>query len=180
MLNRGKLESEWKKAFAVCPERMRPEASVIVPETMTGNRHPRSSQTSWMAYRAAFAFSVSKTVSTRRMSAPPSRSPFTATRYDSTSSRNVTARAAGSETSGLMLAVLDVGPMDPATKRRDGSTPAARSSRSFVSIARFATCALALAISYAKSESPYSRCPIGDAPKESVSMMSAPAERYSR
>ena len=54
------------------PDSVRPEASVIVPETMTGQRRPRSSNSVSRAKIAALAFSVSKIVSTRSRSAPPS------------------------------------------------------------------------------------------------------------
>ena len=56
----------------VWPERVRPEASVIVPEIMTGSRTPRSAKASSIAKIAALAFSVSKMVSTMIRSAPPS------------------------------------------------------------------------------------------------------------
>jgi len=67
---------EFQKASTVCPDRMRPEASVTVPETMTGRRSPRASNTSSTAKMAALAFSVSKMVSIRTRSMPPSSSPF--------------------------------------------------------------------------------------------------------
>ena len=46
------------------PERVRPEASVIVPEIITGQRRPRSSNSVSSAKIAALALSVSKIVST--------------------------------------------------------------------------------------------------------------------
>ncbi|MNJ80999.1 hypothetical protein D3C77_796000 [compost metagenome] len=55
---------------------MRPEASVTVPEIITGRRMPRASNTSSVAKMAALAFSVSKMVSIRTMSMPPSSKPF--------------------------------------------------------------------------------------------------------
>ncbi len=66
--------TEFQNASGVWPDSVRPEASVIVPEIMTGRRSPHSSKNSSMAKSAAFAFSVSKIVSTRRMSTPPSTS----------------------------------------------------------------------------------------------------------
>ena len=55
--------------------RLRPDASVIVPETMTGHRRPCSSKSVSRAKIAALALRVSKTVSTRSTSAPPSTRP---------------------------------------------------------------------------------------------------------
>ena len=71
--------TEFQKASGVCPESVRPEASVIVPEIMTGSRAPRASKSSSIAKSAAFAFNVSKIVSTRIRSTSPSTSAFTAT-----------------------------------------------------------------------------------------------------
>ncbi|EXI78390.1 MAG: hypothetical protein AW12_03039 [Candidatus Accumulibacter sp. BA-94] len=70
--------SEFQKASAVWPDKVRPEASVIVPEIITGQRRPTCPKYCSTANSAALAFSVSKTVSTRTMSAPPSQSPRTA------------------------------------------------------------------------------------------------------
>ena len=71
--------TEFQKASTVWPDRMRPEASVTVPEIMTGMRgRPwalRSSASSSSANSAALALRVSKMVSTRNTSAPPSSSP---------------------------------------------------------------------------------------------------------
>ena len=71
--------SAWRmlcqKASTVWPDSVRPEASTIVPETITGRRSPISSKRSASAEIAAFALSVSKIVSMRRMSAPPSTRP---------------------------------------------------------------------------------------------------------
>ena len=66
--------TEFQNASGVWPESVRPEASVIVPETMTGSARPRSSKNSSIANSAALAFSVSKIVSTRSRSTPPSTS----------------------------------------------------------------------------------------------------------
>ncbi len=66
----------FQKASTVWPDRMRPEASVTVPEIITGSRSPVSSNSWSIANSAAFAFSVSKMVSTRNTSAPPSSKPL--------------------------------------------------------------------------------------------------------
>ena len=113
---------EFQKASVTWPESVRPLASVIVPEIITGTRSPRSSKTSSIATIAAFAFSVSKIVSTRIVSAPPSSRPWVASRYDATSSSNDTLRKPASSTRGEIDAVRFVGPSTPATYRgRDGS-----------------------------------------------------------
>jgi len=72
---RGAWETEIQKAPTVWPERFRPERSVIVTDAITGRRTLRTSNARSTAARAAFAFRVSKAVSTRRRSAPPSRRP---------------------------------------------------------------------------------------------------------
>jgi hypothetical protein len=66
---------EIQAASSVCPERVRPLRSVMVREARTGTRIPVSSKACWMAKRAALRFSVSKVVSGRSRSTPPSRSP---------------------------------------------------------------------------------------------------------
>ena len=71
-------DMEVQKASVVCPDRVRPLASVIVPEIMTGTRMPDCSKYDSNANSAALAFSVSKIVSTIRRSAPPSSSPLAA------------------------------------------------------------------------------------------------------
>jgi hypothetical protein len=62
--------TESQNASAVCPERLRPLRSIAVKESQRGS----SGATSAAATIAAFAFSVSKIVSTSRMSTPPSAS----------------------------------------------------------------------------------------------------------
>ena len=64
-------------ASTVCPESVLPLASVIVPLNITGILVFFSFLISSMAYKAALAFKVSKIVSTKRMSAPPSIKPVT-------------------------------------------------------------------------------------------------------
>ena len=58
----------------VCPESVRPEASVIVTEIITGMRTPVSSKTCSMAKSAALEFKVSKIVSTSSVSTPAAMS----------------------------------------------------------------------------------------------------------
>ena len=69
-----------QNASTVWPESVRPDASTIVPEITSGTGTPSSSATEWTAKMAAFALSVSKTVSTSSRSAPPSSSPAAASR----------------------------------------------------------------------------------------------------
>ena len=73
-------DSEFQKASVVWPDSVRPEASVMVPEIITGQRRPAVSKNCSTANTAALAFSVSKMVSISKMSAPPSTSPLMATR----------------------------------------------------------------------------------------------------
>ena len=62
--------TESQNASTVCPERLRPLLSIAVNESQSGSSGASSSA----AAIAAFALSESKTVSTSRMSTPPSRS----------------------------------------------------------------------------------------------------------
>jgi len=62
--------TEIQKASIVWPESVRPLRSVIVTDSMRGS----SGATSFAAAIAALAFRVSKMVSMRRRSTPPSRS----------------------------------------------------------------------------------------------------------
>ena len=114
-INGSAWRIECQNASGVCPDSVRPLASVMVPDTITGNRCPRSSNTSSKAYSAALAFKVSNTVSIMMRSTPPATSPRAASAYASTSSGNRIFRAPGSFTSGEMLADRLVGPMTPAT-----------------------------------------------------------------
>ena len=70
-LNGSACATEIQNASIVCPDSVRPLRSVIVTEIMSGT----SGATSLAAAIAAFAFSVSKIVSTRSRSTPPSISP---------------------------------------------------------------------------------------------------------
>ena len=84
---------------------------MIVPEIMIRISSCKDSDTSSMATRAAFAFNVSNTVSTKIKSAPPSSSApvqFLETHI---------AKILGSSTLGLIDAVRLVGPSTPATIR---------------------------------------------------------------
>ena len=67
--------TEFQNASVTWPVSVRPEASVIVPEIMTGQRRPYSSNSVSTAKIAAFALSVSKIVSMTSRSEPPSSSP---------------------------------------------------------------------------------------------------------
>ena len=71
------LRSACQNAVGVWPESVRPERSVIVPEIMIGSFTPRSAKTPCVAKIAALALSVSKIVSMRMISAPPSTRPRT-------------------------------------------------------------------------------------------------------
>ena len=72
--------TEYQNASVTWPDSVRPEASVMVPEIITGQRRPRSSNSVSSAKIAALAFSVSKIVSTSSTSAPPSTSPSACSR----------------------------------------------------------------------------------------------------
>lgn len=65
-----------RKASVVCPERVLPLLSTIVPDTNTGQVNFSFLNSSSMAKRAAFELAVSNIVSTRRTSAPPSNNPL--------------------------------------------------------------------------------------------------------
>ena len=79
--------TECQKAVGVWPDSVRPDRSVMVPEIITGSRRPISTKTSSMPASAALAFSVSKMVSTRMMSAPPSIRPRAASRIGDRAAR---------------------------------------------------------------------------------------------
>ena len=90
---------------------------MTVPEIISGRRTPASSKNCSIANSAALAFSVSKMVSTKNRSTPPSCKARACSRYAATNSSKVTLRAPGSLTSGEIDAVFGVGPNAPATKR---------------------------------------------------------------
>ncbi len=87
----------------------------MVPDIITGNSIFSDSNSHFIAKIAAFAFNVSKIVSTIIKSTPPLINPRVASRYATTNLSNETLRKAGSLTSGDMDAVLFVGPKTPAT-----------------------------------------------------------------
>ena len=121
-LNGRAWRTEFQNASTVWPERVRPLASTIVPEIMSGTSAPRRSSSSRIAYSAALQFSVSKTVSTSSRSTPPSSSASACSAYAAASSSKLTLRNPGLLTSGESEAVRLVGPSAPATNRgRDGS-----------------------------------------------------------
>ena len=128
---------ELKNASTVWPDSVRPERSGMVTLAITGTRLTPLANTSSNANSAALQFSVSRWVSVRIRSTPPSIRARVCSANASTSSRNVTVRAPGSLTSGDSDALLVVGPIEPATNR---GLP---SSRSAWSAARRATCAAA-------------------------------------
>ena len=70
-------DMEFQNASFVWPDSVRPELSTIVPETKTGIFCPHFSKKRSMANIAALALRVSKMVSTRSMSTPPSMSAST-------------------------------------------------------------------------------------------------------
>ncbi len=72
--------TESQNASVTWPERVRPDASVMVPEMTTGQRRPSSSNSVSTAKIAALALRVSKIVSMKIRSAPPSTSPRAAFR----------------------------------------------------------------------------------------------------
>jgi hypothetical protein len=78
MLSGRAWATECQKASVVCPDSVLPDASVMVPEIITGTRVPPASKTDSTAKIAALALSVSKMVSMRRRSAPPSSRPLAA------------------------------------------------------------------------------------------------------
>ena len=71
IMNGSACCTEFQKASTVCPDKVRPDASVIVPEIITGRVTPVFAKLCLIAKIAAFAFSVSKIVSTIRKSTPP-------------------------------------------------------------------------------------------------------------
>ena len=123
---------ERQNASTVCPDSVRPLRSTIVTEIHKGS----CGATSRAAAIAAFAFSVSKIVSTSSRSAPPSASACTCSAYAAYTWSNDIARYAGSSTRGDSDNVTFSGPIDPATKRPPASSAACRASwapRTFIS-----------------------------------------------
>ena len=63
-----------QNASTVWPDRLRPERSVSVIDSMIGTSRPSSASSRFTAMIPALALSVSNTVSIRMKSAPPSTS----------------------------------------------------------------------------------------------------------
>ena len=149
--------------------------STAVKEAITGTRAPMSSNTFSMAYSAALAFRVSKTVSTKRMSTPPSSKPLTASEYASTISSKLISRYPGSSTAGDRDRVLLVGPILPATNRGFSGLRCVYSSaiiRASRAPSRF--------MSWTEFSRPNSDSPKRVAVNVLVVRMSAPASKYCR
>ena len=72
--------TEAQKASTVWPERLRPERSVSVIEIISGSSRPSACSASKAAMIADLAFSVSKMVSMRMKSTPPSTRASTCSR----------------------------------------------------------------------------------------------------
>ncbi len=72
IVKRSACRTEFQNASTVCPDSVRPLASVIVPDTIRGTSRPRSSSRLRTANSAALQLSVSKMVSTMSRSTPPS------------------------------------------------------------------------------------------------------------
>ena len=139
-LSRSMFDTVFQYASTVWPESVRPLWSVIVNESITGSRRPSESNSVSSANNAARELSESNTVSTSNTSAPPSTRPLACSTYASTNWSYVTARNAGSLTSGEMEAVRFVGPSAPATKHcRPGAAAITSSAaeRASLALARF-------------------------------------------
>ncbi len=122
---------------------------------------------------AALAFSESKMVSMSSMSTPPSISAPACSSKASLISANSMGRDAGSLMSADIDEAMPVGPMEPATKR-------GRSGVEYLSASLRAICAPAVLICLTRWSVEYSFCESRVALNVLVSMMSAPASRYSR
>ena len=143
-LTRSMLDTEFQYASTVWPESVRPLWSVMVNDSITGSRWPSESNNDSSANNAARELSESNTVSTSSRSTPPSIKPLACSVYASTNWSYVTARNAGSLTSGEMEAVRFVGPSAPATKHcRPGAAAITASAavRARLALAAFNSCA---------------------------------------
>jgi hypothetical protein len=107
--------TEFQKASVTWPERVRPDASVMVPEMMTGQRRPCSSKRVSSAKIAALALRVSKIVSTSSRSAPPSTRPARLLEVGLDELVEGDVAGAGVVDVGEIDAVRFVGPERPAT-----------------------------------------------------------------
>ncbi len=121
--------TEAQNASIVCPLSVRPDRSTIVAEIQSGT----SGAASRAATIAAFAFSVSKIVSSRKRSTPPSASAVICSAYASFTSSKVRVRNDGSSTFGLSDRVTFSGPTEPATKRSPAASRAIRAPSTFIS-----------------------------------------------
>ena len=173
MVSGSAWRTDCQNAPTVWPDSVRPDRSVMVPDTMSGVVTPVSAASRRAAQIAAFALSVSKIVSISSTSAPPSTRPAICWRYASAIWRNVIARYAGSSTFGDSDRVTLVGPIAPATQR---GRPSAREAASTASRASRAPATLSSWTSDGSSR-PYSRWATVVDEKVFVEMMSAPAAR---
>ena len=163
------------KASIVCPDRERPLLSLMVRESISSTRLPIFFMALSAATRAALELRVSKIVSIRNASTPPSINADICSSYASVISSKETERAAGSSAFSDIDSILPVGPTLPATKRgRSGVISIILSASSRASLAA------AIFISLIFPCIPYSACDMRCAPNEQVETISAPASRYPR
>ena len=109
--------TEFQNASGVWPDSVRPDASVIVPDTMTGKRAPRRvEQRLDREQRGLGVQRVEDRLDEQQIGAAVDQA-VDRLRYAATSSSYATLRAPGSLTSGEIDAVRLVGPSAPATKR---------------------------------------------------------------
>ncbi len=123
-------QTEFQNASVVCPDRVRPDASVMVPEIMTGSVTPVAANAFLTAKMAALAFNVSKIVSIIKKSTPPSINATADSSYVEASSSKLIFRKPGSFTSGDIEAVRLVGPSTPDTYRGEPTLAAYASAHS--------------------------------------------------
>ena len=124
--------TEARKASRVCPDKVLPAISDTVTESIKGTFLPVFCIDFSAAIIAALAFRVSKIVSMRIASTPPSINASIWMQYAEQSSSNVSARYAGLFTSGLIEQVLFVGPTEPATNLGLSGFMAVNSSATFL------------------------------------------------
>lgn len=74
--------------FSFITQELKKNIYIYMQLTKTGTGSYSVSNKDWMPKRAALAFAVSKTVSTKRMSTPPSSSPLACSEYAWTNSSN--------------------------------------------------------------------------------------------
>ena len=106
---------EAAKAKRFCPDKILPDLSDIVPDTIIGRILFFNLKTSFAAIIAALAFNESKIVSIKTKSIPPSiKAPICSTYASFNWSKDIFLYP-GSSTFGDNDAILLVGPIDPAT-----------------------------------------------------------------